>query len=83
MKVGELAKKYSIHRVTVADHLATHNITKRPRGPTPQQVVEARDRYRAGESLASLGKSYSVSADTMRKSLISSGVTMRNRWDHP
>jgi Mor family transcriptional regulator len=83
MKIGELARKYGVHRATVADHLAAHSITKRPRGLTPYQVTEASSRYRAGESLAGLGRSYSVSADTVRKILISSGVRMRNPWDHP
>ncbi|MCX2746287.1 hypothetical protein OOZ51_00475 [Arthrobacter sp. MI7-26] len=82
MKVGELAKKYGVHRVTVADHLAAHGITKRPRGLTPRQVTEAGDRYRAGESLASLGEFYSVSADTVRKGLLIQGITMRRPWDH-
>lgn len=83
MKVWELAKKYDIHRATVADHLAFHGVAKRARGLMPDQITEASDRYRTGESLASLGRAYSVSADTIRKGLCSSGVKMRNPWDHP
>jgi hypothetical protein len=58
MKVGKLAKKYRIHRVTVADHLAIHGFAKRVRGLDETQVLDAADRYQAGASLAVLGKKY-------------------------
>lgn len=83
MKVGELAKKYGIHRVTVADHLAVHGISKRTRGLTPEQIEQAIQRYQAGASLAALGRSFKVSADTVRKALLQQGVTMRGPWEHP
>ncbi|MCX2746291.1 hypothetical protein OOZ51_00495 [Arthrobacter sp. MI7-26] len=83
MKVGELAKKYVIHRVTVADHLAVRGISKRARGLTTEQIEEAIHRYQAGGSLAALGKSFKVSADTVRKALLRQGITMRRPWEHP
>ncbi|HEY9357610.1 MAG TPA: hypothetical protein VIQ52_15020, partial [Arthrobacter sp.] len=48
MKVGDLAEKYGIHRVTVADHLAGHGIEKRLRGLGETQVLDAAKRYQAG-----------------------------------
>jgi hypothetical protein len=48
MKVGELAKKYGIHRVTVADHLAIHGNTKRSRGLDEAGFGRAAARYHAG-----------------------------------
>jgi transposase len=82
MKVGELAKKYGIHRVTVADHLAVHGIAKRTRGLDEAQVSDAAERYQAGVSLAVLGKEYGVSPTTVRQTLVRQGVTMRNTYEH-
>lgn len=82
MKVGELAKKYSIHRVTVADHLAIHGIEKRSRGLDKAQVLDAAARYHVGTSLAVLGEKYGVSPTTVRQALVKQGVPMRSSWDH-
>ena len=82
MKVGELAKKYAIHRVTVSDHLAVHGIAKRSRGLDETQVSDAVARYRAGISLAVLGKKYGVSPTTVRQTLVKSGVVMRSTYEH-
>lgn len=82
MKVGELAEKYGIHRVTVADHLNVHGITRRFRGLDKSQVADAATRYEAGTSLAALGKKYGVSPTTVRKALTEHGITMRSSWDH-
>jgi Mor family transcriptional regulator len=82
MKVGELAAKYGIHRVTVADHLAVHRIEKRVRGLDEAQVLDAAAGYRAGASLAVLGKKYSVSPTTVRQTLVKHGVVMRKSYEH-
>ncbi|WP_152683818.1 helix-turn-helix domain-containing protein [Pseudarthrobacter siccitolerans] len=82
MTVGELAEKYGIHRVTVADHLAVHGIEKRLRGLDEAQVLDAATRYHAGSSLAVLGKKYGVSPTTVRKNLVKRGVVMRRSYGY-
>lgn len=82
MTVGDLAKKYGIHRVTVSDHLAVHCIAKRLRGLDETQVLDAAERYQASTSLAVLGKKYGVSPTTVRKALIEQGITMRSPYEH-
>lgn len=82
MKVGELAKTYGIHRVTVADHLAFHGIEKRSRGLGEAQVLDATTRYQAGTSLAALGKKYGVSPTTVRQTLVKKGIAMRSTYEH-
>jgi hypothetical protein len=82
MKVGDLAEKYGIHRVTVADHLAVHRIEKRVRGLDEAQVLDAAAGYGAGTSLAVLGKKYGVSPTTVRKNLVKRGVVMRRSYGY-
>ena len=82
MKVGDLAEKYGIHRVTVTDHLALHRIEKRVRGLDEAQVLDAAAHYQAGESLAVLGEKYGFSPTTVRKALVKKGMAMRSTYEH-
>jgi hypothetical protein len=83
--VPVLIEEFRIHRSTVLNHLkrrGVHTRVKR-RVLTDQQVAEAAKQYRAGDSLATIGKRYGVVAGTVRRELIKIGVEMRPKGFQP
>lgn len=73
----ELADIYGIHRRTVAAIVKRHGARRRL-GLAAAQVDEAVRRYRAGESLAVIGKAPGVDHGTVRNRLLERGVPMRD-----
>jgi uncharacterized protein (DUF433 family) len=69
--VLELATEYGIHRTTVMAHLDRNGIPRRAcvRSMTDEQVAEAAEARRAGESFAVLGEHYGVSPRTVAREL--------------
>ena len=76
-----LAMEYGIHRRTVAAHLEQRGVRRRviQRKLTNEDVDEAARRYRAGESLATVGIALNVDAATVRRQLHAAGLTIRGR----
>ena len=77
--VTQLSRSWKIHRTTVMDHLERNDIPRRPhrRKMIDTQVEQAAERYRAGESLAMLGKRYDVDPQTVSRELKNIGVRIR------
>lgn len=75
--VGTLAVRYGIHRVTVAEHLRRRNIPVRTKGLVPSEADESIILYNQGYSLAAIGKHFGVAANTVRRTLLQSGVQLR------
>lgn len=75
--VSQLARDWKIHRTTIMEHLQRHDVPTRPhkRKMTDQQVIEAAKRYRAGDSLATIGNHYGVDAKTMSRELKAARTT--------
>jgi transposase-like protein len=86
--VAAVAAEYSVDRRTVAAHLERHGVARRGNSKhklSPEDVVEATGLYRAGGSLAAVGRHLGVAPATVRKELIRAGIDLRNRsgWRRP
>lgn len=75
---SELAALYGVSTGTVSAILVAHGAV-RSRGLTAEQVEQAVGANLAGDSLATIGRTLGVSADTVRARLLEQGVTMRAR----
>lgn len=75
--VSVLAERYGIHRVTVSEHLRRRNVPARIKGLLPSEVEESAVLYEEGYSLASIGKHFGVTANTIRNALLQSGARLR------
>ncbi len=75
--VSVLAARYGIHRVTVNEHLRRRNVPARVKGLLPPQAAECAALHEEGYSLASIGKHYGVTANTIRTVLLQSGTRLR------
>lgn len=64
-----LGTAFGIHRRTVATLLAKSGITPRARGVSEEKLHLARARLRKGESIASIARSLSIPATTLRSAL--------------
>ncbi|TDU29320.1 hypothetical protein EDF61_10259 [Arthrobacter sp. JUb115] len=82
MRVKDLATKYGISRETVSKRLRRQAISPRKVGLGGQQIKEAARLYAQGDSLMTIGKKLSVSAQTVRSRLIDAGVEMRSSYEH-
>ena len=85
MSALELARKYKMHRHTVARHLEREGVAVRGQlKMTPQLVEHAKQLYTDGHSLTEVGKQLGVEASTVGKALKRSGVQLRppvaDRW---
>jgi transposase-like protein len=74
----QLARTHGLNRNTVAMHLRTAGVTIRMDGMTPEQIEQAVEYYRAGWSLAKIGREVGADAETVRKRLCERGVPMRS-----
>jgi transposase len=79
--LGELAREFGVHRRTVADHLERLGVARRVNLPklTSTDIKRAASQYRAGDSLATVGKMLHVDASTVQRALKRVGVAIRPR----
>jgi transposase-like protein len=77
----DIAQEFGIHHRTVADHLERLGVARRVNLPKmgPGDVSRAATRYRAGESLATVGKALNVDVSTVQRALKRAAVTIRPR----
>lgn len=85
LSVLKLARKYKMHRHTVAAHLEREGIAVRPQKKmTPRMLAQAKQLYEEGRSLAEVGRQLGVEASTVGKALKRAGVKLRppvaDRW---
>lgn len=73
----ELAETYGTERRTVQAIVRRHGATK-SRGLLPEQIDEAVRLYKAGDSLAKIGRKLGVDHGTVRARLLEPGVSMRS-----
>jgi DNA-binding transcriptional ArsR family regulator len=79
----ELGERFGVHRQTVGRHLKARGIDLTP-GIDPQLLPTAARLYEAGWSLARIATEFDISAETLRTSLMKSGVKMRDPHErHP
>lgn len=76
-RVGDLSQRFRISKETVNQIVRRRGIPLRPRGLSPEQVVEGERLYRSGLSLARVGERLGVDARTVHRRLLESGVEMR------
>lgn len=80
-QVSALAARYGIHRVTVSEHLRRRNVPTRIKGLLPSEAEASAVLYEEGYSLASIGKHFGVTANTIRNALLNSGTRLRGPND--
>lgn len=80
-----LARSFKIHRETVYQLLKRREVPLRGQCGrlSAEQVEQAADRYRDGETLARLATAYDVDPSTVRIALIRAGASMRPRGRRP
>jgi Helix-turn-helix domain len=79
--VYELAERFKIHRVTVAEHLHRQQVCLRRRSLSSDQIEEAAQLYLAGWSLARVGGHFKVNGTTVWRELRKRGVAMRAPYE--
>jgi transposase-like protein len=74
-----LARAFGLHRTTVLEHLELRGVPRRQVTAklSPSQVDKAAELYRAGSSLKVLAADFDVAAETMRRTMVLAGVSMR------
>ena len=77
--VYELATKFDVHRLTVSAILERHGIPRRMQSLTSDQIEDAVNRYRSGQSLSEVGEQLSCSPETVRRALNRIGEPMRGQ----
>jgi DNA-directed RNA polymerase specialized sigma24 family protein len=77
----ELAKRWSLHRTTVAAQLRQAGIRLRRQGIPDALLDEVIQRYDEGWSCQQLAKHYECDAETVRQKLKRAGLTLRKPWD--
>ncbi|WP_410623199.1 hypothetical protein [Amycolatopsis sp. cmx-8-4] len=78
----QLGQRFGVHRQTVGKYLKANGIDLTP-GIPPTVLTKASRLYEAGWSLARIATKLDVSAETLRTSLIRSGVKMRGAHERP
>ena len=77
--VREICQRYDISRQQVSDLRDARGIPRRPRGLTDEQKRQAKQRYIGGRSCAAIGRQFGVHAETVRRYLHTTGITLRPR----
>jgi hypothetical protein len=77
----QLAKRWQLHRTTVAEHLRRAGVPIRQRGITEEQRGETIRLYREGWSCQRLAGRYGCDDETVRQTLKRHGVHLRSPWD--
>ncbi len=81
LNMRPLARKYGIHRLTVAAHLRRAGVELRYQGLADDEIKAAAQLYRNGWSLQRLADRYDCTAETVRQALKAHSVTMRKPWE--
>lgn len=79
MTITQIAEATGWNRTTIQRHLKRHNVNTGHRKLDPSTAEEIAHRYLAGASTSELGEDYGVHQDTIRRSLIAYGITIRRR----
>ena len=77
--VREICQRYDISRQQVSDLRNARGIPRRPRGLSDEQKHQAEQHYLAGRSCAAIGRQFGVHAETVRRYLHTTGITLRPR----
>jgi len=87
LSIDALARRFSIHRTTVIDHLERSGVPRRRsvRKMTDGTVRQAATRYCRGESLMVVAARHGVDARTLAREFRRTGVQIRPRrgWPTP
>ena len=80
-----LAQAFRIHRTTVLQHLARHNVQCRRsvRSMTDAMVHEAAISYQEGGSLSAVASHFGVNAETLRREFKRANIPVRPRKGWP
>jgi hypothetical protein len=76
-----LAKRWQLHRTTVAEHLQRAGISVRQRGIPVAQLDDAIGLYREGWSCQRWAERYDCDDETVRQTLRRAGITLRKPWE--
>lgn len=81
--VNQLAELFGVHRTTVLAHLNQADIEPRT-GVVTRRLDAACELYKAGWSLARIGREFDVNAETVRRAVRAAQVQIRPRrgWNH-
>ena len=74
--VREICQRYGISKQQVSDLRNARGISRRPRGLSDEQKRQAEQHYLAGQSCATIGRQFGVHAETVRRYLRTTGVTL-------
>lgn len=77
MTLVELAKRFSVHRRTVAAHLVRRSIPIRRGGLDEKHVAEATRLYADGLTLTEVGMRFGVSQQAVRRAIAAAGAKIR------
>ena len=76
-----LAKRWKIHRTTVAEHLRRAGVETRRQGIPTEKLDEVITLYNHGWSCLQLAERYGCNAETVRTYLKGVGITFRKPWE--
>jgi hypothetical protein len=76
-----LAKRWQMHRTTVADHLRRAGVAVRERGIPADRLGEAIKLYADGWSCKRLADHFDCDDETVRQTLKRAGVKLRAPWE--
>lgn len=84
VQVADLATELHMDQWTVGKYARLHGLPPRFPRLGPQQIEEAVELYRSGQSLAKLAHRFGVATDTVAKALRQNGQKLRprNGWKY-
>jgi DNA-directed RNA polymerase specialized sigma24 family protein len=77
----QLAKRWGLHRTTVAEHLHRAGVAVRQRGIAAERLGEAIKLYADGWSCKRLAEHFDCDDETVRQTLQRAGVKLRAPWE--
>ena len=85
VSIDALARRFSVHRTTVMDHLRRSGVQRRRivRKLTDRTVRQAATLYRRGESLKVVAARFGIDARTLAREFQNAGVQIRPRRGWP
>lgn len=75
----QLSKHFDINRRTVCNYLQKRGISSRHRTMDDEKIVRCIELYSSGLSLVKVGKQLGIDQATVRRALLSAGITLRPR----